>query len=219
MAPAPSEQTRVRRTPQRAVYDRAAIDAILDEALVAHVGYVEDDQPYVIPTLHARVGDVLYLHGSAASRTVRKLGAGVPACVTVSLLDGLVLARSVYHHSLNYRSVVVLGTARLVADPDERLAALHAFTERLVPGRWDEARPPSQQELRATNVLAISLDEASAKVRTGPPGDDPDDLARGGWAGVVPLALRAGAPEPDDVAAREGLSPSPAVAAWVAARA
>jgi len=218
MTLAPTPRTRLRRLPRRAAYDRATIDAILDEALIAHLGFVDDGQPYVIPTLQARVGDRVYVHGSAASRTLRALADGVPACLTVTLADGLVLARAAYHHSVNYRSVVVLGTARPVQDPDERRAALRAFTDKLVPGRWAEVRPPTSQELRGTAVLALELTEASAKVRTGPPGDDADDLARDVWAGVVPLRLRAGAPEPDPRLA-PGTPLSPAVRDWVAARA
>src|SRR4051812_38037122 len=146
--PAPSPRSRVRRAPARADYDRATIDAILDEALVAHLGFAVDGQPYVIPTLHARIGDEVYLHGAASSRMVKELGSGLPACLTVTLVDGLVLARSAFHHSMNYRSVVVLGTARFVEGPEEREAALAAFTEGLIPGRWDEVRPPSRQELK-----------------------------------------------------------------------
>jgi nitroimidazol reductase NimA-like FMN-containing flavoprotein (pyridoxamine 5'-phosphate oxidase superfamily) len=197
VATAPSARTRVRRVPQRAAYDRATIDAILDEALVAHLGFAIDGQPYVIPTLHARVGDTVYLHGSAASRALRTLGAAAPACLTVTLLDGLVLARSAFHHSMNYRSVVVLGEARPVDDPGERLLALEHFTERLVPGRWGEVRPPNAQELKGTRVLALTLDEASAKVRTGPPVDDDEDYALDAWAGVIPLAVAAGEPIAD----------------------
>jgi nitroimidazol reductase NimA-like FMN-containing flavoprotein (pyridoxamine 5'-phosphate oxidase superfamily) len=210
---APSERARVRRAPARADYDRAMIDAILDEALVAHLGFAVDDQPYVIPTLHARIGDAVYVHGSAASRMVTMLGAGLPACLTVTLLDGLVLARSAFNHSMNYRSVVVLGRARFVEGPDERAAALEAFTERLIPGRWDEVRPPSRQELKGTRVLALSLDEASAKLRAGGPVDDADDYERDTWAGVVPLRLTAGAPEPDP-RLRDGIAVPPSVTAW-----
>ncbi|MCW2983597.1 MAG: pyridoxamine 5-phosphate oxidase family protein [Conexibacter sp.] len=210
---APSERARVRRAPARADYDRAMIDAILDEALVAHLGFAVDDQPYVIPTLHARIGDAVYVHGSAASRMVTMLGAGLPACLTVTLLDGLVLARSAFNHSMNYRSVVVLGRARFVEGPDERAAALEAFTERLIPGRWDEVRPPSRQELKGTRVLALSLDEASAKLRAGGPVDDAEDYARDTWAGVVPLRLTAGEPEPDP-RLRDGIAVPPSVTAW-----
>lgn len=197
MATAPTDRSRVRRAPKRADYDRATIDAILDEALIAHLGFVADGQPYVIPTLHARVGDEVLIHGSAASRMVTLLGTGVPACLTVTLIDGLVLARSAFHHSMNYRSVVVLGHARFVEGPDERERALEAFTEKLLPGRWDEVRPPTRQELKGTRVLALPIDEASAKVRTGPPVDDPTDLTRDVWAGVIPLSLTHGEPIPD----------------------
>ena len=209
MATAPSERTRVRRAPARARYERATIDAILDEALVAHLGFAVDGQPYVIPTLQARVGDTVYVHGSAASRAIRTLGAGAPACLTVTLVDGLVLARSAFHHSMNYRSVVVLGEARPVEGPEERLKALEAFTERMVPGRWDEVRAPNRQELKGTRVLAMTLDEASAKVRTGPPVDDEEDYALDVWAGVIPLTLTAGAPV-DDPRLTPGIpAPSP----------
>ena len=161
---------------------------------MCHVGFVHDGQPYVIPTLHARLGDTLYLHGSPASRMLRTLAEGVPVCVTVTLLDGLVLARSVYHTSANYRSVVVLGVARLVDDEDEKRRALEALAEHLVPGRWADARQPNAKELKGTGVLALPLDEASAKMRTGPPGDDEEDLALDVWAGVIPLRAAAGTP-------------------------
>jgi hypothetical protein len=216
MSAAPSDRSRVRRVPARAHYDRATIDAILDEALVAHLGFAVDGQPYVIPTLHARVDDVVYVHGSAASRAIMTAGRGLPVCLTATLLDGLVLARSAFHHSMNYRSVVVLGQARYVEGPDERLAALEAFTERLVPGRWGEVRPPTRQELKGTRVLALPLDEASAKVRSGGPVDDDEDYALDVWAGVVPLALAAGEPEPDERLA-PGIAPSETVTAWRAA--
>ena len=194
---APSPRVRVKRVPKRAVYERAQIDAILDEALIAHVGFVHDEQPYVIPMLHARVGDIVYLHGSSASRLVRTLASGAPCALTATLLDGLVLARSAFHHSANYRSVTVLGRARLVDGADEKLRALEAFSEQLVPGRWEHVRAPNRKELRATQVLALSLDEASAKVRTGPPVDDDEDMDRDVWAGVIPLALQALAPVAD----------------------
>ena len=195
---APSERVRVRRKRDRASYDRALIDAILDEALVAHLGIVEPrGQPLVIPTLHARCGDVVYVHGSAAGRTLRRLAAGAPACLTVSLIDGLVLARSAMHHSANYRSVVLLGTARLVAEPAQKRAAFRAIVEHIVPGRWPDVRPPSDSELKATAVVAMPIEEASAKVRTGPPLDDERDYALPAWAGVIPLRTQAGAPQPD----------------------
>ena len=210
---APSTRTRVRRVPNRADYSRSTIDAILDEALIAHLGFAVDGQPYVIPTLHARVGEVVYVHGSSASRAIRGLTGGLSACLTVTLLDGLVLARSAFHHSMNYRSVVVLGEARPVEGPGERLRALEAFTERLVPGRWGEVRPPTPQELKGTRVLAFDLDEASAKVRTGPPVDDDEDYERDVWAGVIPLALVAGPPAPDPKLT-PGIEPSHAVRSW-----
>lgn len=203
--------------PARAVYEHEAIAAVLDEALVAHVGFVDGEQPYVIPTLHARVGDTLYFHGSAASRAIRALSAGVPICLTVTLLDGIVLARSAFHHSINYRSVVVLGSARPVEGASERLMALEAFTERLIPGRWKEVRPPSASELKGTRVLAIALDETSAKIRTGPPVDDQEDYALPTWAGVIPLRMSAGAPIPDPLLAHD-IAPSDAVSEWAALR-
>jgi uncharacterized protein len=184
------DHLRVRREPKRAHYDRETIDAILDEALYCHLGFAVDDQPFVIPTLHARVGDVLYVHGSAASRMLRHLSGGFRACVTVTLLDGLVLAKSVFNHSINYRSVVVLGNATLV-EGDEKLVALRAFTEQIAPGRWDEARRPSAKELKATWIVSLPLDEVSAKVRTGPPDDEPEDLDLPVWSGAVPIHLAA----------------------------
>jgi nitroimidazol reductase NimA-like FMN-containing flavoprotein (pyridoxamine 5'-phosphate oxidase superfamily) len=193
----PTSRTRVRRSPKRGVYDREAIDAILDEALIAHLAFVDDGQPYAVPTIHARVGDEVLVHGSSASRALRTLAAGAPVCLTVTLLDGLVLARSAFHHSMNYRSVVLLGSARLLEGTDEKAAALEAFTEKLAPGRWDSIRWPTRQELKGTKVLALPIDECSAKVRSGPPIDDDEDYALDAWAGVVPLALTAGAPEPD----------------------
>jgi nitroimidazol reductase NimA-like FMN-containing flavoprotein (pyridoxamine 5'-phosphate oxidase superfamily) len=214
MSNPPSARTRIRRVPARAVYDRAAIDAILDEALLAHLAFALDGQPYAIPTLQARVGDCVYFHGSAASRAIRALSAGAPACLTVTLIDGLVLARSAFHHSVNYRSVVVLGSARPVEGPDERLAALRAFTERLVPGRWGEVRPPSPTELKGTRVLAMTLDESSAKVRGGPPVEEPEDYARAVWAGVIPLRTDTGTPVPSPGLV-PGVAPSAAVEAWL----
>lgn len=214
---APSARSRVRRAPARASYDRATVDAILDEALVAHLGIQVDGQPYVLPTLHARVDNRVYVHGSTASRLVRTLQAGSPACLTVTLLDGLVLARSAFHHSMNYRSAVVLGAARLVEDDAERRAALDAFTERLVPGRTAEVRGPNRKELKATQVLAMDLTEATAKVRTGPPVDYEEDHALDVWAGVVPLTLTPGTPQPDP-RLRAGIAPSTVVTEWSPAR-
>jgi uncharacterized protein len=194
----PSARTTVKRHPERGAYDRDVVDAILDEALVCHVGFAIDGQPYVIPTIHARDGDVLYIHGSPASRMLRNLRDGVDACVTVTLLDGLVLARSVYNHSMNYRSVVVIGRAREVTGRDEKLDAMRRVVEHVVPGRWDDARQPSEKELKATTILALALTEASAKIRTGSPTDDEDDLALPVWAGVIPLALQTADPLADD---------------------
>ena len=196
--PAPSPRARVRRLPERGRYDHEAIESVLDAALVAHLGFVSDGQPFVIPTLHARVDDRVYVHGSAASRALRALAAGIPACLTVTMLDGIVLARSVFEHSMNYRSVLVLGTATPVAAADEKAVALEAFTEKLLPGRWVEARQPTAKELRATSILSLPLDEASAKIRTGGPedGDTPDaDLDV--WAGHLPLVMQALEPVPD----------------------
>ena len=210
---APSPRTRVRRMPARADYERDTIDAILDEALIAHVGFAVDGEPYVIPTLHARVGERVYFHGSSASRTVRALAAGAQMCLTVTLLDGLVLARSAVHHSVNYRSVVVLGQATAIEQPAEKMAAIEAFTERLVPGRWEEARPPTLKELKAIQVLSLGLDEASAKLRTGGPVDDEEDYSLDAWAGVIPLRTVTDEPMPDARLA-EGIPLSPAARAW-----
>ncbi len=193
----PTARTRHRRAPKRGSHDRAVIDAVLDAAPVAHLGFADAGQPFVIPLLHARAGDEVLLHGSSASRAFRTLAAGAPVCLTVTLVDGLVLARSAFHHSMNYRSVVLLGRTRLVEGTEAKTAALEAFTEKLVPGRWAAVRAPSTQELKATKVLALPIDEASAKVRTGGPVDDEADYALDVWAGVVPLALTPSAPEPD----------------------
>lgn len=184
-----TDRTKVRRLPKRGAYDLETIRAILDEALICHVGFVVNGAPVVIPTIHWRDGDMLYFHGSAASRMLRALRDGVEACVTVTLLDGLVLARSAFHHSMNYRSVVLFGTARLVEDRDEVLRALDALVEHVVPGRSKEIRGPNEVELKATMVLAIPIDEASAKIRTGGPVDDEEDYALPVWAGVLPLTL------------------------------
>lgn len=211
--PPRTPRTTVRRLPQRAAYDRGTIHAILDEGLVCHIGFVHEGHPYVIPTNYVRWGEQLVIHGSAASRMLRTLRGGVPVCVTVTLLDGLVLARSAFHHSVNYRSVVILGTAREITDPGERRKALRAFVEHVLPGRWDQVRPPSEGELRATVVLGVPIAEASAKVRSGPPVDDEDDYALPCWAGVVPLALTAGVPVPDDRLA-PGIEPPAGIAAY-----
>jgi uncharacterized protein len=190
-----SPRVAVRRHPERGIYERAAIDAILDEALICHVGFAVDGQPFVIPTIHARVVNTLYLHGSPASRMLRQLASGVDVCVTATIVDGVVLARSVYKSSLNYRSAVVLGHARKVEDTDEKRLALEAVVEHVAAGRSREARVPNDEELKATLVLALEIDEASAKVRSGPPKDFEDDLALPIWAGVVPLGLAAGEAE------------------------
>jgi uncharacterized protein len=192
----PTDRTTVRRLPARGSYDRALIYSILDQAPVCHVGFVVDGRPFVIPTLHVRVGDRLYMHGSPGSRMLKAMAGGVEVCVNVTLVDGLVLARSAFHHSMNYRSVVVFGTAQAVDDPDEKTRVLHALAEHLVPGRWRDVRGPAPGELKATSVLSLPIDEASAKVRTGPPIDDEEDYALSAWAGVVPLSLKAGEPVP-----------------------
>jgi len=190
-------KTTLKRLPQRGEFDREAAYRILDEALVCHVGFVVDGQPFVIPTSYGRIGDKLYIHGSAASRMLRSLEGGIPVCVTVTLIDGLVLARSAFHHSVNYRSVVIFGNAEIVRDEEGKLAALAALTEHIVPGRWAEVRPPNAQELKATSVLVVPLEEVSAKVRTGPPVDDEEDMAIPVWAGELPLRLMAGLPVRD----------------------
>ena len=192
-----TDSSTLRRLPGRGSNATEAVYAILDAAFLAHVGFAVEGQPFVIPTLFGRAGDKLYLHGSAASRMMRALEAGVPVCVTVTLVDGLVLARSAFHHSMNYRSAVVFGTARKIEDPARKSEALRVISEHLIAGRWDEVRVPSSQELKATTVLELTIEEASAKTRSGPPGDDEADYALPVWAGVLPLALKAGEPEPD----------------------
>ena len=193
----PTERTQVKRLPKRGKYDHETVYGILDAGFVCHVGFNADGQPYVIPTNYGRAGDTLYLHGSAASRMLRTLSGGVPVCVTVTHVDGLVLARSAFHHSVNYRSVVILGTARLVEDPTEKMAALRIFTEHVMKGRWDDVRQPTEQELKGTTVLALPLEEVSAKVRTGGPVDDEADYALPVWAGVLPLETVAQPPQAD----------------------
>lgn len=185
----PTPKTTLKRLPQRGEFDREVVYQILDEALVCHVGFAVDGQPFVIPTSFGRVGDKLYIHGSAASRMMRTLGGKIPVCITVTLIDGLVLARSAFHHSVNYRSVVVFGQAELVEDEPGKMAALAAITEHIIPGRWAEVRSPNAQELKATTVLVVPLEEASAKVRTGDPKDDDEDMAIPVWAGQLPLRL------------------------------
>lgn len=205
-----SPRTRVRREPHRGVYDRSAIDAVLDATPLCHLAFVQDGQPYAVPTLHARVDDVVFVHGSSASRAIRALGGGeLPGCVTVTLLDGLVLARSVFEHSVNYRSVMLLGRLRLVEGEADKLRALEAFTEALIPGRWAEARRPTRQELAASAVLALPIEEASAKIRTGGPEDgEGPDAALPVWAGVVPLRRTWGEPVPDPLLAPDVPVPS-----------
>jgi nitroimidazol reductase NimA-like FMN-containing flavoprotein (pyridoxamine 5'-phosphate oxidase superfamily) len=199
----PTERTRVRRKPDRGRYERELVDRILDEALICHVGFVADGQPYVIPTIHARIGELLYLHGSPASRTLGALGDGAPCCVTATLVDGLVLARTARQHSLNYRSVMVLGTATEVADPDEKRLAMRAVVEHIVPGRSNEAREPSEADVRGTAILSIPLEEASAKVREGGPGDTTENRELPVWAGVLPLRTSALDPIADPESPRE----------------
>ena len=193
-----SDRTRIVREPQRAVYDRGIVYKILDEGFVCHVGFTADQQTFVIPTMYARVGDAICFHGSAASRMLRGVGGGLNVCVTVTLADGLVLARSVFNHSMNYRSVVALGIAAIVDEPDEKLAALQAFTEKILPGRWNDARQPNEKELKATTILRLPLTEVSAKVRVGGVEDDAEDYALKVWAGIVPLRLVADTPIRDE---------------------
>ena len=207
----PSERTRVIREPHRGAYDRETIDKILDEAFVCHVGFSVEGQPYVIPTLFARVGDAIYLHGSAASRMLRNIGAGISVCITVTLTDGFVLARSVFNHSMNYRSVVALGKATIVDAPEEKLEALRAFTEKIIAGRWDDARQPNEKELKATSILRLPLTEVSAKMRSGPVEDDAPDYALPVWAGIIPLSLAPGTPIRDERC--DPAIPTPAYAA------
>ena len=207
----PTERTRVVREPHRGVYDRQEIYKILDEGIVCHVGFIADAQPFVIPTLYARAGDAIYFHGSAASRMLRDAAAGVLVCVTVTLTDGLVLARSVFNHTMNYRSVVALGKATLVDAPAEKLEALHNFTEKILPGRWEDARQPNEKELKSTSILKLLLTEISAKVRSGPVQDDEEDYALPVWAGIVPLRLQADAPVRDERC--DPAIPTPAYAA------
>ncbi len=204
----PTLKTKLRRLPKRGSYDRELIYGILDEAFICHVGFVVDSQPFVIPTAYARVEDRLLIHGSAASRMMRSLAEGIEVCVTVTLLDGLVLARSAFHHSMNYRSVVVFGKASFVRDEREKFDALHAFTEHIIKGRWADVRPPNENELKATTVLSLPLQEASAKVRKGHPVDDEADYELNAWAGEMPLRLTTGAPAPDARLAAEINLPS-----------
>ena len=213
----PTDRTSVKRLPKRASYDRALVHQILDEGFVCHVGFVADGKPFVIPTAYGRVGDTLYVHGAKASRMLKALAAGTDACVTVTLIDGLVLARSAFHHSMNYRSVVVFGRASAVEDPREKLEAMRAFSDHLIPGRWDEVREPNERELAATLVLSLPLAEVSAKVRTGAPVDDEEDLTLPVWAGELPLCLSAGEPVRDPLVSGE-TPPSESVVAYARAR-
>ncbi len=192
-----TDRSTLRRLPKRGVYDRATIHSILDEGLICHVGFVVGGQPYVIPTIHVRVGEELFFHGSPASRMLRAVGQGVEVCVTVTLVDGLVLARSAFHHSMNYRSVVVFGTALPVASAEEKLRVLRALSDHLIKGRWQEVRSPAPNELKGTLVLSLPINEASAKVRTGPPIDDEGDYGLRVWAGVLPLKMAAAEPVAD----------------------
>jgi nitroimidazol reductase NimA-like FMN-containing flavoprotein (pyridoxamine 5'-phosphate oxidase superfamily) len=193
----PSDRSRVRRIPKRGAYDRVTIDAILDEGLICHAGFVVGGQPFVIPTLYARDHDRVLVHGSAASRMLETLATGVDLCITVTLADGLVVARSAFHSSMNYRSVMLLGRARVVDEPAAKMAALRALVEHLIPERWDDCRLPNDQEMKATLVLEMPIDEASAKVRTGPPLDEEEDFATGYWSGVLPFRDGTGTPVPD----------------------
>jgi uncharacterized protein len=194
---APSERTRLTRRPQRGAHNRETIDAILDEAISCTLALNRNGHPVAVPTLHARIGDDVYVHGSAASPTLRALGGAVEACLAVTLVDGLVLARSAFHHSVNYRSVMVFGEAERIEEPARKRRALEAFVEKLVPGRWDDVRPPTLQELKATAVLRLPISEASAKIRSGPPIDDEEDYALAAWAGVMPIEVARRVPEPD----------------------
>jgi uncharacterized protein len=211
MTDSASERVRVRRQPKKARYDRESIHAVLDRGLFCHLAFVDDGHPFCIPTLHARVGDDVYVHGSSASRTLRALTAGADACLTVTVVRGLVLARSAFEHSANYDSVMLLGRFRRVEDDDARLAALAAFTNKLIPGRWDEVRQPNRKELKATTILSMSIEEASVKTRSGPPDDDDSpDAAIDTWAGVVPIVTGFGEPEPAP-GLRAGIELAPSV--------
>ena len=197
MTEAPSERIRVRRLGERGAYNRENLDEILDEALICHVGFITDGDPYVIPTIHARDEDTIYFHGSPASRMLRLMKKGADVCVTTTIVDGIVAARSAFHHSMNYRSAVVLGTARLVDDDEERLRAMEMITEHVLPGRWSEARHPSDAERKGTLILALAIEEFSVKTRSGPPADEEADYELPIWAGVIPLTTTSGEPKPD----------------------
>jgi len=206
----PTARTRVVREAERGVYDRETVYRILDEGFLCHVGFVMNGQPFVIPTSYGRMDSSLYIHGSAASRMLRQMKDGVAVCITVTLLDGFVLARSVFNHSMNYRSVVILGKASLIDDPGEKLEGLRILSEHILPGRWNDARQPNERELKATSLLRVPIEEFSAKVRTGPPIDDEEDYAFPTWAGVLPLEMKAGAPIDDP-----RLNPQQTVPAYV----
>lgn len=201
----PTKRTKLKRIPKRGDFDRAIVNQILDEAFVCHVGFAVDGQPFVIPTAYGRSGETLYVHGSAASRMMRELSKGIDVCVTVTLVDGLVMARSAFHHSVNYRSVVVFGNAQIVEDESEKFEALRIFTEHLIPNRWNEIREPNAKELKATTVLKLEISEASAKIRTGDPIDDAEDHDLDVWAGVIPLKFEAGKPI-DDALLKKGIA-------------
>ena len=202
-----TDRNRIRRLPERGHYDRETVHRILDEALICHVAFVEKEQPYVIPINFARVEDRIVLHGAKASRLLKLVEAGHPICVEVTIVDGLVLARSVFHHSMNYRSVVMFGKGHLIEDQQEKLAALQAVTEHLIPGRWQEARLPNRKELNATSVVSINIDEASAKVRVGPPIDEQEDYSLPVWAGILPLQETPLIPIRDELQSEEVLLP------------
>lgn len=202
-----TERTQLRRLPKRGSHDSETVNAIFDAAILAHVAFNVDGQPFVIPTLFGRDGEKLYLHGSAASRMLRHLETGVPACVNVAVVDGLVLARSAFHHSMNYRSVVAFGTARKIDDPEQKRRALFIMSEHLIRGRWQDVREPNEKELKATSVLEFTIEEASAKVRTGPPIDDEEDYVLLMWAGVLPVSIVAGRPVPDSRLTQETPAP------------
>lgn len=193
----------VKRIPKRGAYDKETIYHLIDQSIICYVAFVQDGQPFIIPTLHARQGDNILLHGSSASRMMRHLAAGNQVCINITMVDGIVLARSVFHHSMNYRSVVLFGKGQLVSD-EEKMAGLQLFTDRIMPGRWDDARQPNKQEMKATTIVSIPIESASAKVRVGPPGDDDEDYALPIWAGVVPITQQAGTPQPDPLL-RDGI--------------
>lgn len=198
-----NEKNRIRRLPKRGIYERESIYQILDEALICHIGFIEDNQPYVIPMNYARLGDTILLHGANSSRLMKATAAGIPVCVEVTIVDGLVLARAVFNHSVNYRSVVLFGKGQVIEGDEEKLAALEAITEHLIPGRWRETRRPNQKELNATSVVAIKIEQASAKLRSGPPVDDEADLGLPVWAGVLPMQEQPLEPVPDSLMNRK----------------